>query len=559
MRYSANHDIEVRLHLGDSDAIDRAIFERAAVPPLQRRPLTRDYPELDKLKVKWEDVVALRNFANRNGLTLRLERGGMSAVLRGSQTAVENAFNCEVCEYQYVRQDKFGRTESGRYFSHRGAELAVPAALMAFVSSAVMKTNQPTQREPHFEIAAGKAVEGHWPRQLAKARGVSDAAFANGGAGQTIGYVELGGGYDLRNTRAALAAQGFSQADIDAAAANISTLSVDGGTNSYTGDVNSADGEVELDLQLGVAIAPKAKHIVAFAPNTDVGFADAVRALVDAGCTIISISWGQPESETPAADVNQFHAALQYAQLHNVTVNVATGDNGAVDNATSGQPTTDHPAADPLVDGGGGQHRSLNADGSTKFIKVWNDLNRRPRGGATGAGVSQVFAKPAFQNGCNAVHVVSKQAGRIVPDTTGFASPDGGVRVVFTDQKGVQSQPIFGGTSAVAPEISGEDALINNVLNSIKPGTRVGLKNVLEWTQMVAAGCFTPIVTGEGNGPAGDPNQYFATGQPNACQGVGSRQFDKALNFYQKGLNPPSGPSRGKGKKRRPATEFALE
>jgi len=54
-----------------------------------------------------------------------------------------------------------------------------------------------------------------------------------------------------------------------------------------------------LDIEVAGAIAPGAKIVVYFAPNTDAGFLDAIAAAIHDTTnkpSVISISWGGPES-----------------------------------------------------------------------------------------------------------------------------------------------------------------------------------------------------------------------------------------------------------------------
>ncbi len=53
-------------------------------------------------------------------------------------------------------------------------------------------------------------------------------------------------------------------------------MSVDHAKNHATGDADGPDGEVMLDIEVAGAIAPDAKIVVYFAPNTDAGFLDAI-------------------------------------------------------------------------------------------------------------------------------------------------------------------------------------------------------------------------------------------------------------------------------------------
>ncbi len=82
------------------------------------------------------------------------------------------------------------------------------------------------------------------------------------GKGQTIGLIELGGGY--------------SDSDLDAYFARlnlprpkVTSVSVHGVQNQPG---TEADSQVTLDIEIAGAVAPGAHIVVYFAPNTDVGF-----------------------------------------------------------------------------------------------------------------------------------------------------------------------------------------------------------------------------------------------------------------------------------------------
>jgi len=60
----------------------------------------------------------------------------------------------------------------------------------------------------------------------------------------------------------------------------VTAVSVDHGRNHPTGDSNGPDGEVMLDIEVAGAVAPAAKIVVYFAPNTDAGFLDAITTAI---------------------------------------------------------------------------------------------------------------------------------------------------------------------------------------------------------------------------------------------------------------------------------------
>ena len=114
-----------------------------------------------------------------------------------------------------------------------------------------------------------------------------------------------------------------------------------------------------LDIEVIGAIVPKATIVVYFSPNlTDADFSDAVLAAVHDTVnkpSVISISWGGPEDEATGQFLDAFKTALEDAQSLNITVLVASGDNGAADMQPTGlfpwdgKAHVDFPASSPLV------------------------------------------------------------------------------------------------------------------------------------------------------------------------------------------------------------------
>ena len=145
-------------------------------------------------------------------------------------------------------------------------------------------------------------------------------------------------------------------------APTVVAVSVDGGHNkpgTNPNDPQNADGEVALDIEVAGSIAPGAKIVVYFAPNTAQGFLDLITTAVHDEInkpTVLSLSWGGPEDASdPTTD--QINQALQAAAAMGVTVCVASGDNGSSDdpNATASSPAqVDFPASSPFALGCGG-------------------------------------------------------------------------------------------------------------------------------------------------------------------------------------------------------------
>ena len=325
----------------------------------------------------------------------------------------------------------------------------------------------------------------------------------------------MGGGYKPADLKAYFQRLGLKLP-------RVTSVSVDRARNRPVGSPDSADGEVVLDIEVAGAIAPGASIVAYFAPNgTDQNFLDALTtAIQDAKNkpSVISISWGGPESASTAAFMQQFDAALQSAAMLGITVCTAAGDDGAADenaNAWDGQPHVDFPSSSPWALACGGT--SLTASGGAISSEtVWNQHAADPQSqgfGATGGGISQFFPVPAYQQGLTlpAPAGTGGKAGRGVPDVAGDADPSTGYDI----QVDGQFFQGFGGTSAVAPLWAGLIALINQSL-----GTRAGFVNTLLYSRVRAAGAFHDITRGDNKvGP--NSVGYAATAGWDACTGWG--------------------------------------
>ncbi|MDD2878409.1 MAG: S53 family peptidase [Acidiphilium sp.] len=317
------------------------------------------------------------------------------------------------------------------------------------------------------------------------------------GQGECIAIIELGGGYHESDITTAFGAMGL-------AVPTVVAVSVDGAANAPT-TADSADGEVGLDIQVAGAIAPGARLAVYFTPNTDAGFADAVTAAATDTAnqpSVMSISWGGPESGYSTQGRNTLNSALQDAANAGVTVTVASGDNLATDGQTDGTVHVDFPASSPYVVGCGGT--SITVSGSHITAEtVWNS-----GASGSGGGISTAFGVPAFQAGVKLpINVSTGGTGRGVPDVAADADPNTGYQVTVDGQTFA-----VGGTSAVAPLWAGFFALINAAR-----GSRLGFVNPALYAY---AADFREITTGN-NIPTGSSLGYNAGPGWNACTGLG--------------------------------------
>lgn len=462
----------------------RIAHDQAA--PLSREQFAKSFA------VAPEDFAKLEAFARDYQLTIeRQDPLAAKAVLAGAAEQMQAAFGVELFRYEHPTLGQFrGRTGC----------VTIPAEL-AEVVTAVLGLDDRPQARPHFRllpvsgpVTAHAAARAFTPVQLATLYDFPDGD----GAGQCIGLIELGGGYEPSDLSAYFGSLGVP-------APKVVSVPVDGAGNRPTGDPGGPDGEVTLDIEIAGAIAPKATIAVYFAPNSDAGFIDAVsQALHDASNrpSVLSISWGGPERSWTEQAVTSFNDTLRSAVALGVTICAASGDSGSSDGASDGGDSVDFPAASPYVLACGGTHLTAAAGGKGISREVvWNDGGN----GATGGGVSMQFALPPWQEGLKVARVGAAAvplSNRGVPDVAADASPASGYEVLI----GGQTAPV-GGTSAVAPLFAGLIARIN-----AQSGKPAGFLNA---TLYRSAGAFNDIISGN-NG------SYAAAPGWDACTGLGS-------------------------------------
>jgi kumamolisin len=299
----------------------------------------------------------------------------------------------------------------------------------------------------------------------------------------------------------------------------VRSRAVDGGHNHPTGNPNGPDGEVMLDIEVAGAVAPGAKIVVYFAPNTDAGFLDAVTAAVHDATnkpSVVSISWGASESGWTAQAMHAMDQAFQDAAALGVTVCCAAGDAGSTDGENDGLLHVDFPASSPYALACGGT-RLEGSGGKIAKEVVWNE---GAAGGATGGGISDIFNRPDWQTSVNVPPSANPggHVGRGLPDVSGNADPATGYQVLID-----HTQAIIGGTSAVAPLWAGLIALLNQ-----KMGRPIGYLNPLLYHLSTGLGAFHDISSGN-NDMGGKSGHYPAHPGWDACTGWGSPDGQKLL------------------------------
>jgi kumamolisin len=357
--------------------------------------------------------------------------GSRRVTVAGPASAMTAAFGTEL---SLVSSQPPGGRE---WVTHRYREgaLLIPAELDGIVVAVLGLDNRPQARS-QARIAERTDGTSYTPPEVAE---IYQFPAGTDGTGQTLGIIELGGGFSASDLDTYFSGLGL-------ATPSVTAEGVDGASNVPDQDPNGADAEVLLDIEVAGSVAPGAAQVVYFAPNTDQGFIDAVTDAVHATPTpvAVSISWGQSEDSWTSQSRTALDASIADGVALGMTVCVASGDNGSGDGVTDGQPHVDFPASSPYAVGCGGT--SLQADPSTGVITSETTWNDGSGGGASGGGVSDVFGQPSWQADAGVPNAPSGAVGRGVPDVAGNADPATGYQVLVDGQ-----QMVVGGTSAVAP------------------------------------------------------------------------------------------------------------
>ena len=268
------------------------------------------------------------------------------------------------------------------------------------------------------------------------------------GTGQTIGLVEFDS-FQTSDVADYLNLIQYSPTLIS----NVSTVLVNGGA----GAPGPHQNEVLLDIDNIVAVAPGAQVRVYEAPFPGAGssFQPVINMMINDGVTVISNSWSYCEDQTTQADVNSIDALFQTAAASGISVFNAAGDTGStcLDGASN---TVGVPADSPNATAVGGTSLTVAPGPSYGSETWWNGLTAVPTTGQGGFGISQFFARPAYQNGFNAA------ANRSVPDVSVSADPaNGGSFICLATGGGCPTGLFNGGTSGGAPTWAAFQALLN--------------------------------------------------------------------------------------------------
>ncbi|MFC0434027.1 protease pro-enzyme activation domain-containing protein [Kutzneria buriramensis] len=306
-------------------------------------------------------------------------------------------------------------------------------------------------------------------------------------------------------------------------------VKVDGGDDDTAGDGVT---EVELDIEVAHAIAPKANVAVYEAPNSDQGEIDMWNKFVTDKVSVVSSSWGSCELDDTASTETAVDNVAKQGAAQGQTFLSAAGDSGAYDcyrhsgtqSPNANNLAVDFPGSDPYVTSVGGTSLSEGSGGSYAGETVWNEGSTKWAGGG---GVSSKFARPSWQTGPG----VSTSSLRQVPDVSANAQNYS----IYT----VGQWTYVGGTSAATPFWASVLTLANQ--QAVAAGhAKVGQVN----STLYQLGSSSSYGTLFHDITSGDNLHYSAAANFDEASGWGSPKADALVpNLSGGGTTQPGAPA----------------
>ena len=415
-RLSADTNVQIALTLPWRNAAELdSLIEHITDPkdPMHGKFLT---PQqfVDRYAPTQADLDAMKTWAQASGLSVTLTTPNrMLLMVSGKRDAVESAFHVQLNRFQLA---------SGRvvFLNDRLPEL--PQSIAAHVSSVVGLTDYP-QMKPQYrrkQPAPGSSI----PSDALLPRGLSAHAVPGTGPGGGVTPADIRSLYDINplinsgglngtgQTIALYELNGYVASDA-AEFAKFYKLGTPDLENITIGDYNGTvtdvgtEGEVILDIEMILSIAPAAKILVYEAGSSDLatGLAVETKIITDNLAPVISMSYGLDEDDANLGGIMTAEAELfKQLAVQGQSLWVAAGDNGAYDTGSEADGLrVDDPGSRPLAISVGGTSLNnapiVNGVDTYKTETSWNDgvTDSVTEGG--GGGVSKYWAHPGLPEG----------------------------------------------------------------------------------------------------------------------------------------------------------------
>jgi kumamolisin len=442
---SKNITMSVTLPLRNQDAL-QSVLNRIYDPsdPIYGQYLSSQ-EFTDSFAPMQEDYDAVAGYIRTMGLTVTGTPSNRTILnISGPASAVESAFNLHLHSFE---------NSDGREFYAPDDDPEVPDFVAARITGIVGLDNAAvwhtygrhipateTNQALPYQIGSGPNG-GLTPSDITTAYNLDSVTVT--GAGQTLGLFEL---------------DGYSSSDITSyinyfrlPSVPLQNVLVDG----FSGKPGGGAGEVTLDIELQIALAPGASSIIVYqGPNTNSGVLDTYNKIaVDNRAKQISTSWGLSEGLPGSAFLKTENSIFQQMAAQGQSIFAASGDSGAFDNGSS--LSVDDPASQPFMAGVGGTQLFVNGDKTYNHETTWN-VNNTISGGAGGGGISTIWSIPSWQQGIVSGISGGSTSMRNVPDVSLNSDQYTGYSIFYQGKWW-----IYGGTSCASPLWAAFTARVN--------------------------------------------------------------------------------------------------
>jgi hypothetical protein len=458
------------------------------------------------------DYAAVKRFAKLNGLKITGEHANRLVLdVSGPAAEIQRAFQIRLQRFQHP-------TEAREFFAPETepvVDAALPLADVCGLSNYKMphpKLIQQKNAVARNVRKSGSAPTGDFFGSDFRKAYVPDTTLT--GAGQIVGLLQFDSYYpgDVAAYKAAAALP-----DIP-----VQTVLIGG----FDGTPGSANGEVALDIELAMAMAPGLSKVICFSTSID-GFQNDVLSVMASSNMVkqFSCSWGWSGGPKTTTDSLFMQMAAQGQSFFN-----ASGDDNAFTPTATSINGVDNPAlqnspsSSPYITQVGGTFLNTGADGARTSETVWNRGNDFTSPVGSGGGVSSYYAIPSWQAGTSMVKNKGSPTRRNIPDVAMVAD------YIYYYHDNGQANGVAG-TSCSAPLWAGFTALINEkaALLGRQP---VGLINAAVYALGNSAdypSTFNDVTVGD-NASTFSPNAYFATAGYDLCTGWGTPKGQKLID-----------------------------
>ncbi len=421
------------------------------------------------------DYAAVAAFAKANGLTVTRTYPERTLLdVTGPAAAVQAAFGVSLRQFE---------SPNGAIFQAAVTPPTIPAAMQGRIS-AVTGFDSATIRYPQLQRrdagsmldapnAGGTGPNGSFvPTDIRTAYNLTSTGLD--GTGQTLAVFEL----DTYTSKDVLR----YERNFNLPVVPLENVLVDPTDPDFPLYPGGGTGEVILDIDLQIALAPKAaKVLVYIAPNTDQGVVDCYQQIAtDNRAKSISTSWATFEDQVSGTALFGESVAFQQMALQGQSIFTSAGDTGGV-NRSTGNVVAGDPSGQPFVCSVGGTTLRVKSSGVNESYlseTTWND----GPSSAGGGGVSVYWPIPFYQKAAATLTAKAyPKSGvsatmRNVPDVSLNADPNTGYLIYVTDPSAGTGYYTYGGTSASAPLWAGFTALVNQSRAKVGKGT-IGFPN----------------------------------------------------------------------------------